>query len=361
MTPNADTNRFDGFDGRYTAQSVTVTICCALAIYNSIELLTLIFTSFRRYRGLYFWSLLIASFGILPYAIGFMIDYFRLTVQPVGGVISTIGWCMLITGQAFVLYSRLGVVLGPSHEKLLKGVKWMIIIDAIIFHGSTTVVMFGTYNAHPQIAGSFQDAYTYIEKIQMTGFTIQEFILSGLYVWKTIDILKTSEDWSRRGKRIMRELLLINVLIIFMDIALLVVEYQDRFQVERAIKEVVYSVKLKLEFAILSKLISITQRHDDTAIGTYDMEANGVREKPQADGDMVLAPFQSDEGAEKSKLSSGAMHVERADSWMSGATYQAERAMSGPLSLSATTSDQQRRRKTLEDDLYAGACRDVGG
>ena len=80
------------FDGEYTARSVTVTICCALGVYNALELLLLIFTSFRRFRGLYFWSLLIASAGILPYAMGFMIDYFQLSTHVAGGVLSTVGW-----------------------------------------------------------------------------------------------------------------------------------------------------------------------------------------------------------------------------------------------------------------------------
>lgn len=55
------------FRGEYNAQSVTVTICCALAIASAFELLLLIFTTFRRYGGLYFWSLVVATTGILPY------------------------------------------------------------------------------------------------------------------------------------------------------------------------------------------------------------------------------------------------------------------------------------------------------
>lgn len=66
------------FQGQYDASSVTVTICCALAIYNAIELVILIFATFHRYAGLYFWSLLVASLGILPYVVGFMCEYFRL-------------------------------------------------------------------------------------------------------------------------------------------------------------------------------------------------------------------------------------------------------------------------------------------
>lgn len=60
------------FNGQYDSKNVTITICCALALYNAIELLLLIFTTFRKYHGLYFWSMLIATAGIVPYTIGFM-------------------------------------------------------------------------------------------------------------------------------------------------------------------------------------------------------------------------------------------------------------------------------------------------
>jgi hypothetical protein len=55
----------------------------------------------------------------------------------------------------------------------------------------------------------------------------------------------------------MIELLSINVWIIIMDVALLAVEYQNRHVIEQSLKGVVYSVKLKLEFAILNKLVAM--------------------------------------------------------------------------------------------------------
>ena len=72
-----DTTTF--FSGNFDVSSVFVTICCALSIYNGLELLLLVFTTFRRFQGLYFWSLVIASFGLLPYTVGVMIMYFTFT------------------------------------------------------------------------------------------------------------------------------------------------------------------------------------------------------------------------------------------------------------------------------------------
>ena len=62
------------------------------------------------------------------------IEYFQLTAQLAGEITSTFWWPMMVTGQSFVLYSRLGVVLGPSHGTILQAVKWLIIVDGIVFH-----------------------------------------------------------------------------------------------------------------------------------------------------------------------------------------------------------------------------------
>jgi hypothetical protein len=47
-----------------------MTAFTAIAWYNSIELLILIFFIFRRYSGLYFWSLIVNALSIVPYATG---------------------------------------------------------------------------------------------------------------------------------------------------------------------------------------------------------------------------------------------------------------------------------------------------
>jgi len=105
-------------------------------MYNVVELQILIFGTFSRFRGLYFWSLVISSWGIIPYAIGFILKYF--SVLHGGGkwlsvFLLSIGWYPMVTGQAIVLWSRLHlVVTGETGDKILKWTKWMIIIDAIV-------------------------------------------------------------------------------------------------------------------------------------------------------------------------------------------------------------------------------------
>ncbi|OCT54372.1 integral membrane protein [Cladophialophora carrionii] len=294
----------DFYTGTFDSTTTIVTITSALSLYNAVELLLLIFTTFTAYHGLYFWSLLVATTGLIPYAVGLILQYFRLTATVAGLVINNYGWWTTITGQSVVLYSRLGVVLGKGNERILRAVKWMIIVDAVVYHVTTTVVVFGSYYAAAPAREPLSRAYVYVEKIQMTGFCVQEFIISGLYLWKTMDIVKTqaqpvqpaqlaqptrsassaSEQSGGGGGggarkpvvRVMGQLFIINLVIVAMDIALLVVEYKDLHVPEVAFKGLCYSVKLKLEFAVLSRLVEVAGvRRTFSLANTLDSVADG--------------------------------------------------------------------------------------
>jgi hypothetical protein len=249
----SDSNQTHG--GYFDTQSIIVIVTSTVGLYNALELLLLIFTTFRHFSGLYFWALLVASFGVIPYAIGWLIIYFGLTHPVAGLIIVNYGWVTMITGQSVVLYSRLHLVL--KSPKIENAVKWMIIVDAIVFHISTVVVNFGSHLGDNQ--DTFLKAWSIMEKIQMTAFCIQEFIISGLYVWKTTDLLQTVKK--KGTKRVMWQLFTINVIIILMDIALLGLEYRSLQVMEQAFKVVIYSIKLKLEFAILGKLVELVQQN----------------------------------------------------------------------------------------------------
>jgi hypothetical protein len=127
----------------------------------------------------------------------------------------------------------------------------MIVMDAVVLYVSTTVVLFGSSYGNHQ--GTFNEAWTVIDKVQMTAFCIQEFIISGLYVDETIKVLKIASDG--RTRRTMWQLFIINVVIIVLNIALLVVEYHNLRVYEQVFKGVVYSFKLKLEFAVLLHIV----------------------------------------------------------------------------------------------------------
>lgn len=145
---NSDKNHFEG--DWNSSNSLVVLTCSTLALYNSLELILLILTTFASYRGLYFWSLILASFGIIPYVVGFLIEYFQpAALIGLGIAIDWTGWSLMVTGQSVVLYSRLWLVFGAQHRRLLNAVKWAIIIDGLILHGMTLIVVYGShYGTH---------------------------------------------------------------------------------------------------------------------------------------------------------------------------------------------------------------------
>lgn len=226
-----------------------------VALYNAFELLSLIFMTFKRRHGLYFWAIFLASLSILPYCMGRMIVYFDLTHEWLGITIECIGWVLLVSGQSVVLYSRLHLVL--NDPTILRAVLIMIIFNGVVWHPTTIILTYGSnFSPYPS-RGTFASAYNIVERVQMTCFCLQEFILSGLYIWKTVDILRTSLGNKRK---IMWHLFGINIIIVMMDIGLLVLEYMGHFHWQQAIKVAFYSVKLKLEFAVLGELVDFVQR-----------------------------------------------------------------------------------------------------
>ncbi|KAL5336516.1 hypothetical protein BJX70DRAFT_389946 [Aspergillus crustosus] len=246
-----------GYSGNSLGIQITIATLAGITWYNAIELIALVFVTFSDYRGLYFWSLLVSSsVGLIPYSLGFLLKFFNLTTATwLSVTFITIGWYCMVTGQAVVLYSRLHLVL--PNPRILRRVLIMIIVNVIILHFPTTVFTYGSNLASGRTG--YINGYNVMEKIQMTGFCIQEFVLSALYIWETIRMLRLDSD---RGKRkIMYQLVAINLIIILMDIGLLVVEYMDYYIMETMIKGVVYSVKLKLEFAVLGKLVYIVRSH----------------------------------------------------------------------------------------------------
>lgn len=139
-----------------------------------------------------------------------------------------------------------------------------------------------------------------------------------------------------------------------MDIALLVVQYQNRHVIEQSLKALVYAVKLKLEFAILNKLINIVQTRNNEVflkpIDTTDTEDAGrsdsvLHDRRIDDRDIWATDFEKGD----------TQHIERMPSTLHEDTQQG----SAPSAATAETVDQQRRRQTIETDDYAEFCRAV--
>ncbi|KAJ5745939.1 hypothetical protein N7520_011121 [Penicillium odoratum] len=232
-------------------RTIAFAIFSAIAWYNAIELIVLCFFTFKRWHGCYFWSLLIASSCIIPYCLGFVLLFFPTGVTPyVCVTLIVISWYGMVTGQSMVLWSRLHLVL--RNARVLWKVLWMIIIDAILLQIPTTVLLYGAVGMP---TGHFAHGYSIMERIQVVGFCVQELVISSIYVWEATHLLRLRPQGRSRG--ILTQLLVINVIILFLDVAIVVIEYVGYYGLQVTFKPVAYSIKLKLEYAILGKLIAV--------------------------------------------------------------------------------------------------------
>lgn len=284
----------DGLIGGYHGGSFTVRILMivfsSIALYNALELLILVFLTFQSYRGLYFWTLLVSTtLGVVPHTIGYILEFFELAPLWVALTISTIGFYAMVPGQSVVLYSRLHLVV--QSQLVLRFVLWLIIIDAIILLIPTTVLTFSTayVSTIPIIRG-----YNVMERMQLAWFCTQEFVISGIYIYETVKLLRLMPDKDRRRTRIMYELLTINFVIILLDVALLLVEYIGYYSLQTTLKPMVYSIKLKLEFGVLGKLVALVQTHRSQPTSSEHEEYPGFVDPTQLTSDVThAAPIES--------------------------------------------------------------------
>lgn len=252
-----------GYQGHNLIVRILMVVFSSIALYNAVELFILLFLTFTRYRGLYFWTMLLSVvLGVIPHTIGYLLEFFVLAPLWVSLVISTIGFYVMVPGQSVVLYSRLHLVV--QSQRVLRFVFWLIIIDAIILLIPTTVLTFSA--AYVRTVPIFR-GYNVMERMQLAWFCAQEILISGIYITETVKLLRLVPDKDKRRTRIMHELLVINFAIILLDVALLVLEYVGFYSLQTTLKPMVYSIKLKLEFGVLGKLVSLvnTQRSQPTS------------------------------------------------------------------------------------------------
>ena len=243
--------------GKHTAgdqvQTHLFAAFAAVAWYNAIELVVLCFVSFKRRRGCYFWSLLLSSASIIPHCIGYVLLFFSDTNRYVCVSLIIFSWWFMVTGQSVVLWSRLHLVL--QNTKVLWAILWMIIVDFFLFQIPTSVFLFGAVSVSGP--STFSAGYNILERIQLVAYLLQEVTISTTYVIETVRLLRLRPQGRPSG--ILRQLLLINILILILDIAIVAIEFVGYYAVQVMFKPVAYSIKLKLEYAILGKLVALAR------------------------------------------------------------------------------------------------------
>jgi hypothetical protein len=260
-----------------------ITAVIAVSLYNSIETVVITFFVFKRYGGAYFWSLLAACLGLFMMTFGYSTYFYNSDPSPFGQSAPTIvGWCIFMVAQSIILWSRLHLVV--RNRKIILGIIIMIICTAIFLLLPTAVLAFCNDIRPPRQV--FRRGYQIMENIQLTGFATQEAIISGLYIWGTVSMLQYTAE--KRKRNLIRQLLTINIILILMDCAILVIQYCGYRTLQINIKSLVFSLKLKLELAVLTRLADYVKR--DGSFASYTETSNLVDSIPRTHGAHGAAP-----------------------------------------------------------------------
>jgi hypothetical protein len=230
----------------------------SIGAYNALEVVMSIFEGFKKYRGLYFWSMQVAAWGILVHGIAAQIRFMSRASNLSMTIPFIIGWMCMVTGQAVVLYSRLHLVVHDVRH--IRWVLWMIIASFFIFHAPMTALFFclnlgDTRCVRP--AAIF-------DRLQVTGFGMQDTMICAIYIHEALRALKPIFIIKgREGRRIILWLLVVSLLGIILNVCMIIAEFQLHY-ITISFKTVAYSIKLKLEFYALTQLRELTRTYPCT-------------------------------------------------------------------------------------------------
>lgn len=108
---------------------------------------TSFFFTFKRKAGLYFWSLLISSWGLNFHALGFVLKFVVGTSWLLSIPFITTGWIAMVTGQSFVLYSRLHLMV--RDERTLRYILYLILNSVFALHLHMVIFTYGSNSPNP--------------------------------------------------------------------------------------------------------------------------------------------------------------------------------------------------------------------
>ncbi|TDZ17540.1 hypothetical protein Cob_v009485 [Colletotrichum orbiculare MAFF 240422] len=219
-------------------EAMAITALATAGIYNAIEIYVLILTTFRQRRGRYFWSMVVANTGILVHAIASMLRYLRRSGTIIPGAFALCAWMAMVTGQSVVLWSRLHlVVYNRTWTRLVLGI---VVTNGLAIHVPMAVFWVLCWATPREAQAAWIERYGVYEK----GF----LNLRPLFAFKT-----------RSAKRMSWYLLGLFVLVFLLDMALVTLEYTSNFVFQTTSKPLVYSIKLKVEFTVLNRLLAFTK------------------------------------------------------------------------------------------------------
>ena len=243
----------------------------AIAYWLVLELTFAVYFTFKRHDGLYFWSILVSTWGVALRAIGWTLQMFAPGANPyLCTSFLIIGVNAMVTGFSFVLYSRLHLVV--RDRRVLRVIFIAIIFDGVAFLVPLAVAQYGINS---------RDAYKYIplvlpaERLYAIGYFLQELILGCLYIWTARSTVLHS--YVVQKHKTTAVLIGAQTLVILLDIPTLLLAFPSpsigaSIIILGTLHPAIYALKLKIELVVLDQLVQIVRRGIRTDIPERNVE-----------------------------------------------------------------------------------------
>ncbi|GKT56589.1 integral membrane protein [Colletotrichum tofieldiae] len=240
------------------SEAMAVAALATTGIYSAIEIYILVFTTFRQRRGRYFWSMIVANSGIFVHAIVSLVRFLARSGTVVPAAFALLAWCAMVTGQSVVLWSRLHLVV--YSRTWIRSVLVIIVTNACALHVPMMVLWVLCWAAPVQEQAAWLRRYGVYEKVSIVMFTLQETFITGIFARQGLFNLRPLFAFKTRTARLISWYLLsLFVLVFLLDAGLIILEYTNNFIYQTTSKPLVYSIKLKVEFTVLNKLLAFTK------------------------------------------------------------------------------------------------------
>jgi hypothetical protein len=248
----------------------------AIAYWLVLELTFEVYFTFKRHDGLYFWSIIVSTWGVALRAIGWTVQMFMPGANPyLCTTFMITGVSAMVTGFSFVLYSRLHLVI--RDRRVLRVILVAIAFDGVAFLLPLAVAQYGV-NSH--------DPYNYVslilpaERLYAIGYFLQEIILGCLYIWTARRTVLHS--YVERKHKTTAVLIGAQILVILLDIPTLVLAWPSPSMgasiiILGTLHPTIYAIKLKIELVVLDQLVEIVRHGIRTGIpGRHAVECRNT-------------------------------------------------------------------------------------
>ena len=232
----------------------------AITFYLFVDINLGVYRLFRKKSGLYFWCMLLGTLGCTINAVAVVLKSFLPDSEPIWPLYTLfmlLGWTIYAPAQLLILYSRLHLV--NQNRMLQRWVLVMIIVVASLMIIPSWVLAWLAYNPYDKhLSSIYSPREAILDRCTQLGYTIAETIVSGTYIYSLFKLLNLKS--SVRQRRVMTDLVYINIIAICLDILTVVLVFLNQTGISHPIQAFTYILKLKLEFVVLNQLMAVAAR-----------------------------------------------------------------------------------------------------